>query len=136
MTTTQTGGSEYAARIRRAERLSATHPFASEFLDFYRRVASFQAELRASFAASSDAKSGQKFADGSRAPLNLTVLLPHYRDFLSVIEQHAPRALREAARQMSLLASDSWIASLNAYWEHAVRSWKENLGSEAKAQSG
>jgi len=119
MIATQTGGSEYGARIRRAERLSAAHPFASEFLDFYRRVASFQAELRASFAASSGAKSGQKFADGSRAPLNLPVLLPHYLRFLSVIEQHAPPALREAARQMSLLASDSWIASWNAYWEHA-----------------
>ena len=82
MTTTQTGGSEYAARIRRAERLSATHPFASEFLDFYKEIASFQKVLRAGFAASSDAKSSHKFADGSRAPLNLPVLLPHYRDFL------------------------------------------------------
>ena len=53
MNTTQTGGSEYGARIRRAERLSAAHSFASEFLDFYGRLASFQAELRESFAASS-----------------------------------------------------------------------------------
>jgi len=51
-------------------------------LDFYRRVASFQAELRASLAAWSDAKPGNKFADGSRAPLHLPVLLPHYREFL------------------------------------------------------
>ena len=131
MTTTQTGGSEHGARIRRAERLSATHPFASEFLDFYKRVASFQAELRASFAASSDAKSGQKFADGSRAPLNLTVLLPHYPGFLSVIERHAPPALREAARQMSLLASDSWIASWNAYWEHAGK-FDQQIGAFAQ----
>ena len=119
MNTTQTGGSEYGARIRRAERLSAAHPFASEFLDFYRRVASFQAELRASFAASNGANSSHNFADGSRAPLNLTVLLPHYRGFLSVIERHAPPALREAAREISLLAADSWIASWNTYWEHA-----------------
>jgi formate dehydrogenase accessory protein FdhE len=119
MNTTQTGGTEYGARIRRAERLSAAHPFASEFLDFYRRVASFQAQLRANFAVSSGAKSNHKFADGSRAPLNLTVLLPHYRGFLSVIERHAPPALREAAREISLLAADSWIASWSAYWEHA-----------------
>jgi hypothetical protein len=119
MTTRQTGGFEYGARIRRAERLSIAHPFAAEFLDFYRRVASFQAGLRAGFAGSSDAKSSHKFADGSRAPLSLPVLLPHYRGFLSLIEQHAPPSLREAAREMSLLASDSWIASWNAYWEHA-----------------
>lgn len=119
MTTTQTGGAEYGARVRRAERLSAAHPFASEFLDFYKQVVSFQKVLRASFAAASDAKSSRVFADGSRDPLDLTVLLPHYRGFLSVIEQHAPPALRASARQMSLLASDSWIAGLNAYWEHA-----------------
>ena len=131
MNTTQTGGSEYGARILRAERLSAAHPFASEFLDFYRRVASFQTELRASFAASSDAKSGHKFADGSRAALNLTVLLPRYPGFLSVIERHAPPALREAARQMSLLASDSWIAGWNAYWEHAGK-FDQQIGAFAQ----
>jgi hypothetical protein len=42
MTTTQTGGSEYGARIRRAERLSVAHSFASEFRDFYKQIASFQ----------------------------------------------------------------------------------------------
>jgi FdhE protein len=119
MTTAQTGGAEYGARVRRAERLSAAHPFASEFLDFYKQVVSFQKVLRASFAAASDVKSSRMFADGNRDPLDPTVLLPHYRGFLSVIEQHAPPALRASARQMSLLSSDSWIAGLNAYWEHA-----------------
>jgi len=45
MTTTWAGGttqSEYDARIRRAERLSAQHSFASEFLNFYKHVAAFQ----------------------------------------------------------------------------------------------
>ena len=131
MTATQTGRSEYDARIRRAERLSGIHPFASEFLDFYKQVASLQAELRANFAVSSDAKPGRRFADGSRAPLNLTLLLPHYRGFLSVIERHAPPALREATRQMSLLASDSWIANWNAYWEHAGK-FDQQIGAFAQ----
>jgi formate dehydrogenase accessory protein FdhE len=131
MNTTQAGGSEYGRRIRRAERLSAMHPFASEFLDFYRQVASIQAELRASFTASRDAKLSQKFADGSRTLLNLTLLLPHHRGFLSVIEQHAPPALREAARQMSLLAPDSWVANWNAYWEHAGK-FDQQIGAFAQ----
>jgi FdhE protein len=131
MTTTQTGGFEYGARIRRAERLSVAHSFASEFLDFYKQVVSFQKVLLASFAAASDAKSSRAFADGNRDPLDLTVLLPHYRGFLSVIEQHAPPALRASARQMSLLPSDSWIAGLNAYWEH---SGKRDQGIGAFAQ--
>jgi formate dehydrogenase accessory protein FdhE len=125
MTTPQTGGAEYGARVRRAERLSVAHPFASEFLDFYKQVVSFQKVLRASFAAANDVKSSRVFADGNRDPLDLTVLLPHYRGFLSVIEEHAPPVLRASARQMSLLPSDSWIAGLNAYWEHAGKKDQE-----------
>ena len=42
MTTAQTGASDYDARMRRAERLSAQHLFATEFLDFYKHIAAFQ----------------------------------------------------------------------------------------------
>jgi FdhE protein len=131
MTKTQTGGAEYSARIQRAERLSAAHPFASEFLNFYKHVASFQKTLRANLTASSVSKSARAFADGTRDSLDLTVLLPHYRGFLSVIEQHAPHALREAARQTSLLGSDSWIASLNSYWEFAGK-FDQEVGAFAQ----
>jgi len=131
MTTPQTGGSEYGARIQRAERLSVAHSFASEFLDFYKQIASFQKILRANFAATGGVKSSRVFADGARGPLDLTVLLPHYRDFLSVIDQHAPGALRESSRQMPLLASDSWIASLNAYWEHGGK-YDQQIGAFAQ----
>ncbi len=119
MTTTQTGGAEYDARIRRAEWLSSQHSFAAEFLDFYKHIAAFQKTLRANIAASSGVKSGSAPAAGMRDPLDLTVLLPHFRGFLSTIEQHAPAALAKSAHQMSLLSSDSWIASLEAYWQHA-----------------
>src|SRR6266850_400932 len=112
MTTTQTGGTEYDARIRRAERLSSEHTFAAEFLDFYKRVAAFQKTLRANIAASSGANSRSAPAAELRDPLDLTVLLPHFRGFLSTIEQHAPPALAKSAHQMSLLPSDSWLASL------------------------
>ena len=119
MTATQTGGSEYDVRIRRAERLSVEHSFAAEFLDFYKHVAAFQKTLRANIAASSRVKSSSAPAAGLRGPLDLTVLLPHFRGFLSLIEQHAPPALGKSAHQISLLPSDSWIASLEAYWQHA-----------------
>ena len=121
MTTAQTAGTDYDARIRRAERLSGEHPFATEVLDFYKHVASFQKTLRANLSASSGTKSSGAPAAAFRDQLDLTVLLPHFRGFLSLIEQHAPPALRESAHQMSLLPSDSWIASLGAYWEQAGR---------------
>jgi FdhE protein len=47
------------------------------------------------------------------------VLLPHFRGYLSVIENHAPPALAESARQFALLSSDSWIANLESYWQYA-----------------
>jgi formate dehydrogenase accessory protein FdhE len=131
MTTTQAGASDYDARIRRAERLSAQHSFAAEFLDFYKRIAVFQKAHRANIAASSGVKSNGPSAAGLRDPLDLTVLLPHFRGFLSTIEQHAPPALGKAANQMSLLPSDSWIGSLQAYWEHAGK-YDQQVGAFAQ----
>ena len=131
MTTTQTGGTEYDARIRRAERLSSEHTFAAEFLDFYKHVAAFQKTLRANIASSSGVKSGSAPAAELRDPLDLTVLLPHFRGFLSLIEQHAPSALGKSAHQMSLLPPDSWVASLEAYWEHAGK-YDQQVGALAQ----
>jgi len=131
MTTAQTAGTDYDARIRRAERLSGEHPFATEVLDFYKHVASFQKTLRANLSASSGAKSSGAPADAFRHQLDLTVLLPHFRGFLSVTERHGPPALAESARQMSLLPADSWIASLEAYCAHAGR-YDQHVGALAQ----
>jgi formate dehydrogenase accessory protein FdhE len=131
MTITKTGGPVYDSRIRRAEWLSGQHAFAAEFLDFYKHVAAFQKTLRANIASSGDVKSGGALAASVRDPLDLTVLLPHFRGFLSTIEQHAPAALAQSARQMSLLSSDSWIASLEAYWEHGGK-YDQQVGAFAQ----
>jgi formate dehydrogenase accessory protein FdhE len=131
MTTSQNGGPEYDARIRRAERLSAQHSFASEFLNFYKHIAAFQKSLRVTIASSSGAKSTNAPAVELRAPLDFTSLLPHFRGYLSTIEQHAPAALAKAAHQMSLLPSDSWIASLEAYWQHAGK-YDQQVGAFAQ----
>ncbi len=129
--TTQSSGIEYDARIRRAERLAAQHFFATEFLDFYKHIAAFQKALRANIAASSSVKSSDALSAELRSPLDLTVVLPHFRGFLSMIEQHAPAALAKAANQMSLLPSDSWIASLEAYWQHAGK-YDQQVGAFAQ----
>lgn len=115
----QTGGTVYDARIRRGERLATQHGFAREFLDFHKHLASFQKTLRSKIASSTETKSSGASPAEIRDPLDLTVLLPHFRGFLSLIEQKAPHALGESARQMALLSSDSWIASLESYWNHA-----------------
>jgi len=131
MTTAQTVGTEYDVRIRRADRLSLEYSFASEFLNFYKHVAAFQKTLRARIASSSGMKSSGTHAAEIRDPLDLTVLLPHFRGFLSTIEQRAPVALRGAVREMSLLPSDSWMASLEAYWEHGGK-YDQQIGAFAQ----
>src|SRR5260370_1196341 len=122
MTTTWAGWSsqvEDDARSRRAEWLCSQHSFASEFLNFYKHVAAFQKTLRAGIIAAAGTKSSNISVAELRVPLDLSVLLPHFRGFLSTIEQRAPAALGKAAHQLSLLPSDSWIASLESYWQHA-----------------
>ena len=129
--TTQTAGTEHDARLRRAARLSSEYSFASEFLNFYKHVAAFQKTLRPSIASSSGMKASGTRAAEIRDSLDLTVLLPHFRGFLSTIEQHAPASLRESARQMSLLPTDSWIASLEAYWEYGGK-YDQQIGAFAQ----
>ena len=53
-----------------------------------------------------------------RDSLDLTLLLPHFRNFLSLVEQNAPNALAAASREIAALPSDSWIGLLTAYWEN------------------
>src|SRR5437879_13701629 len=110
MTTAQTAGTEYDARLRRAARLSSEYSFASEFLNFYKHVAAFQKTLRPSIASSSGMKASGTPAAEIRDPLDLTVLLPHFRGFLSVIAQHAPAPLRETVAQISLPPPHAWLA--------------------------
>ncbi len=117
MTSAQTGGPPYDARIRRAERLAAVYPFAAQFLDLYRNLATFQKALFEEVASS--AKTSDPAAAGLRGDLDLTLLLPHFRGFLSLVEQNGPAALAESARQISALPSDSWVSLLNAYWSQA-----------------
>lgn len=126
----QAGGTEYDGRIRRAENLRSRHPAAAEFLAFYEQVASFQKRLRANISAV-EVKPDSGLPAELRAELDLMVLLPHFRGYLSVVEKHAPRALAESARQFGLLPSESWIASLQAYWQCAGR-YDQQVGAFAQ----
>lgn len=117
MTSQQAVSNDYDARIRRAEKLIAEKSSASEPLSFYKRIASFQ---KGFFAQISEAALQQPDAQqfgSARDGLDLTLLLPHFRTFLLLVEQNAPNALATAAREIAALPSDSWIALLTSYWE-------------------
>ena len=131
MTSQQAVSNEYDARIRRAEKLIAEKSSASELLSFYKRIASFQKTFLVQISdAALDQPATRQFGS-VRDVLDLTVLLPHFRNFLSLIEQNAPNALAAAAREIAALPSDSWIALLTAYWENGGR-FDQQIGAFAQ----
>jgi formate dehydrogenase accessory protein FdhE len=118
MTSQQAASNEYDARIRRAEKLIAEKSSASELLSFYKRIASFQKSFLAQIAAAGAEQAEIPRFGSLRESLDLTLLLPHFRNYLSLVEQNAPNALAAAAREIAALPADSWIAILTAYWEN------------------
>jgi formate dehydrogenase accessory protein FdhE len=117
MTSLQAASNEYDARIRRAEKLIAEKSSASELLSFYKRIASFQKSFLVQLSDAALEQPATRQFGSVRDVLDLTLLLPHFRNFLSFIEQQAPHALAAAAREIAALPSDSWIALLTSYWE-------------------
>jgi formate dehydrogenase accessory protein FdhE len=117
MTPQQSASSEYDVRIRRAEKLIADKSSASELLSFYKRIASFQKSILVQFSDAGKQQPENRQFDSVRAGLDLTLLLPHFRNFLSLVEQNAPNALAATARELAAMPSDAWITLLSSYWE-------------------
>jgi formate dehydrogenase accessory protein FdhE len=117
MTPQQSASSEYDVRIRRAEKLIADKSSASELLSFYKRIASFQKSFLVQFSDAAAQQPESPQFDSVRDGLDFTLLLPHFRNFLSLVEQNAPNALAATARELAAMPSDAWIALLSSYWE-------------------
>jgi len=115
MTPGPSSRSPYEARLRRAEKLAASLPFASEILKFYRQILSWQSGVFSQL--TSPALPGIDLM--ARGGLDLTQVLPHYRGFLSIVEKHGPGSLAAAAAQIAALPTDSWIRLLESYWQTA-----------------
>jgi len=131
MTFPRAVSNEFDARIRRVEKLIAEKSAASQLLSFYRRIASFQksflGQIVEGAARSSEAPQFGALRDG----LDLTLLLPHFRSFLSLVEQNAPNALAAAAREIAALPSESWVMLLTSYWEVGGR-FDQQIGAFAQ----
>jgi formate dehydrogenase accessory protein FdhE len=117
MTLPQAVSNEYDARIKRAEKLIAGKSSASDLLSFYKRIAGFQKSFVGQFIDAGMPQTDAQQFGSVREGLDLTLLLPHFRSFLSLVEQNAPNALAAAAREIAALPSESWVALLTAYWE-------------------
>ena len=117
MTSQQAASNEYDTRIRRAEKLIAEKSSASELLSFYKRIASFQKTFLGQISDAGKQQPAPQQFGSLREGLDLTLLLPYFRNFLSLVEQNAPNALAAAAREIAAMPSDAWISLLTAYWE-------------------
>jgi formate dehydrogenase accessory protein FdhE len=117
----QAESSEYDARIRRADKLIAASSSASGLLAFYKKIAAFQKGLlNEVLGAKRGAVHAPKFGS-VREELDLSILLPHFRGFLSLVEQNAPRELAEAAKAAAALPREDWAAQLSEYWQNGGR---------------
>ena len=131
MTSQQAVSNEYDVRIRRAEKLIAEKSSASELLSFYRRIASFQKTFLTQISDAALRQADEQQFGSLRDSLDLTMLLPHFRNFLSLVEQNAPNALASAAREIAAMPSDSWITLLTSYWELGGR-FDQQIGAFAQ----
>jgi FdhE protein len=119
----QVGASEYDARIRRAEHLASKHPFATEVLRFYCRVAEFQKNLYAEITRGTKKDLGMRLRAAPNPirpdlPVSdATKLLSNFTSFLTLIEEAAPSALAAAARAVLNLDASSQRSLLQAHWE-------------------
>ena len=123
---------EWQRRIARAEELGAQYSFASEILRFYAAIARFQEKFYGevgSFSGGSDVGIGGVAADGEA----FSRTLPHdvtgrFGQFLAVVEEKGPSALREAARELRKGGRDSGVQLLTDFWnerESGTRSTKD-----------
>jgi len=116
----QVGGSEYDARIRRAEHLASQHPFAAEVLRFYSRIAEFQKTLYAEFKKEFGARLSGRMPGSLRIDLPSVAperMVSHFTSLLRVIADAAPPGLAAAAREISGLDALSKLSLLESYWD-------------------
>jgi hypothetical protein len=103
-------------RIRRANELISTYPFAAEGLRYYARLATFQktlyAEVQESLADSPKMSSGRPLRD----ELDLFLLLPNFSAFLSVIQQIAPVPLAQVAAGLVQKGPAGWQQAIEGFW--------------------
>jgi Protein involved in formate dehydrogenase formation len=125
MTSPQTVGPNFDARIRRAQLLGSVHDFATEVMTFYGPLAAFQKRLYDQFpqntppAQSTNALDAGSTCAEFRVPLNLALLFAQFPDFLALLQRVGPEPVARTARQLSQRTPSAWGDLLIGYWREA-----------------
>ncbi|MBS1842082.1 MAG: formate dehydrogenase accessory protein FdhE [Acidobacteria bacterium] len=109
--------SRYEARMLRAEYLAEKYPFAGQILQFFQHITRFQSDLSARIPELRGG--GQPVGPPEkqvRSELNLALLLPYYPTFLTLVRQHAPEPLAQAAEAVAAKGAPAWIELFEDHW--------------------
>jgi formate dehydrogenase maturation protein FdhE len=120
MTFLSSGKVNYRARIDRAFFLAKEYPFANEVLQFYSGLAKFQQRLYERLPKEWGKQAIAPSSGDLRSELNLPVLLPHFKDFLSLIAASAPGPLAAEAKLLESQGMTAWGELLEAYWRDGL----------------
>lgn len=107
---------EWDRRIRRANELTSSYPFAVEGLRFYTRVATFQRNLYVDIQQALADSPKNDSAGSLRDELDLFLLLPNFSRYLSLIEQIAPAPLAQAAGGLARKGTAGWQRAIEDFW--------------------
>jgi formate dehydrogenase maturation protein FdhE len=111
-----TSDAKWDRRIRRANALASSYPFAAEGLRYYARVATFQkgvySEIQKALTNSPKISSDRPLRD----ELDFFLLLPKFPGFLSVIREIAPAPLAQAAAALGLKGPAEWQRAIEDFW--------------------
>jgi len=108
--------SQWDRRISRANDLAGVYPFAAEILRFYQQIAEFQRDLYALILSTSSGQVGKRNSGSLPEKLDVSVLLPRFPAFLSLIQQVGPAELARLANELMEQGRDRWINLLASYW--------------------
>jgi len=125
--------SQWDRRIRRANELTSTYPFAAEGLRFYSRVATFQKSLYEEIHKALPVLPKILSDAPLRDELDLFALLPKFPGFLSAIGQVAPAPLRQAVVDLSQKGAAVWQRVIQDFWLAEAESPAEVSAAEEHA---
>ena len=100
--------------------LAIAHPFASEGLHFYERIARFQKSLYTEIEAACGRRNVPRASGALRQEFDPFLLLPRFAPFLPLIEQIAPSPLSHSARELGAQSGAQWQEILAKFWEAGV----------------
>jgi formate dehydrogenase accessory protein FdhE len=92
--------SKWDQRIRRADELTSSHPFAAEVLRFYKGIATFQKEFYAHLDSVRRNGLRQKAGGLFDQDLDLPLLLPTFQEFLARVGAFSPAPVAESAANL------------------------------------